>query len=169
MKLDTKGITLIGMPGAGKSTIGKKLAEDLGWKFLDLDILIREKTGLTPVEFIRKNGDAGFLELEEELSLDLNLAETVFAPGGSIIYSTRTMNKLKAETHIFYLNLPLEEVKKRLGPNPFERGIIGLARWGLEGLFKERHYLYQTYAHQTINFSGSGDQDTIEQIKKIVN
>ncbi|MDP3999395.1 MAG: shikimate kinase [bacterium] len=163
-----KGITLIGMPGAGKSTIGKKLADSLGWKFLDLDILIQEKTGLAPAEFIGKNGDTAFLELEEELSLDLNLAETVFAPGGSIIYSTRAMNKLKSETQIFYLDLPLEEVKKRLGPKPLERGIIGLARWGLEGLFTERHYLYQTYAHQTISFSDAGDQDVIEQIKKIV-
>lgn len=163
-----KGITLIGMPGAGKSTIGKKLAKNLNWQFLDLDILIQKKTGQFPGEFIKENGEKEFLKLEEELALGLNLGETVFSPGGSIIYAQAAMAKLQSETAIFYLELSLKELKRRLGENPEQRGIVGFAKLGLESLFRQRNLLYRNYAEHIISCSGYGNREIIEKIKSLV-
>lgn len=162
-----KGITLIGMPGVGKSTIGRQLAERLGWRFIDLDLVLEEKTGQKPADFIKEKGEPKFLNLEEKSALELDLADAVLAPGGSIIYCSEAMEKLKKETKIFYLNLPLEKIKERLGSRVEQRGIIGLAKSGLEELFNQRDFLYRNYAQQIIFCSDCDDGQIIEQIKKL--
>lgn len=151
------------MPGAGKSTIGKKLAEKLDWGFLDLDVLIQGKTGQAPAEFIKIKGEEEFLQLEEELALGLDLAQTIFAPGGSIIYAPAAMEKLRLQTTIIYLTISLEELKQRLGKNLKERGIIGFKEKGLENLFRERNALYKRCAHFTIPGS-HGAENLIYQL-----
>jgi shikimate kinase len=154
-----KGITLIGMPGAGKSTIGKMLAKRTGFKFVDLDVLIKEKTGRSHADILENDGEDRLLELENKYTLELDLAQTIFSPGGSIVYSKPAMEKLKNETKITYLELSLSEIKKRLGKNLKTRGIIGLKQKGLEGLFAERTPLYKESAHRTINCSGLSDEE----------
>ena len=121
-----KGITLIGMPGSGKSTIGKKLAERLKFRFVDLDELIKEKIGRSHAEILEKDGRDALINLENQLTLELNFENTIFSPGGSIIYSLVAMEKLRAETTVIYLELQLQEIQKRLGKNPNSRGIVGL-------------------------------------------
>lgn len=153
-----KGITLIGMPGAGKSTVGKMLAEQLGWKFVDLDILIKEKEGRSHADILEKDGEARLLDLENQYTLALNLEKAVFSPGGSIIYSPAAMEKLKNDTAIFYLEMPLDKIKKRLGPRPDKRGIVGLKEKGLAKLFEERAPLYRKLAHHIIDCSEIGDK-----------
>lgn len=163
-----KGITLIGMPGAGKSTIGKQLAELLGWKFVDLDVLINKGESQSPAEIIRERGEREFIELEEKYVLALDLAEIVFSPGGSIIYSPKAMAKLQSETNIVYLDLPLEEIRKRLGRNLEPRGIIGLALSGLDNLYRERILLYQKFAHHTVSCAGLNEKEIIDKIYKLL-
>src|SRR3989344_8595530 len=109
------GITLIGMPGSGKSTVGKILAEKLSYQFIDLDKLILEKEGKSHDRILAEKGEQALKKTEERLTLELNIAKTIFAPGGSIVYSYPAMEKLAKESQIFYLYLPLEEIKKRLG------------------------------------------------------
>jgi len=159
-----KGITLIGMPGAGKSVIGKQLANQLGWNFIDLDILLKEKEGKDLIEIIREKGEREFVELETKYALELTLANTVFSPGGSIVYSPRAMEKLNSETNIIYLDVPFEEIKNRLAGDLETRGIIGLALNGLDNLFKERVLLYQNFSHHTISCAGSSEKEIINQI-----
>lgn len=184
-----KGITLIGMPGAGKSTIGKTLADRLGFQFVDLDVLICEKEGRSHDQISREKGDAELMRLEEKYTLELDfscflhsrgrfrIAEvpakrgvearcscTVFSPGGSIVYSPRAMEKLRAETTVVYLELPLLEIENRLGNGAATRGIVGLSEKGLGGLFEERASLYQSFAHQTINCFGLNDKTIVEKI-----
>jgi len=161
-----KGITLIGMPGSGKSTIGKKLAHALGWNFIDLDILINKKEGKSHSLIMEERGESGLMRLEENYTLPLNLERTVFSPGGSIVYSKKAMEKLSAETRIIYLDLPLKEIKRRLGAGAASRGIIGLEEKGLGGLFNERQALYQKTAHQKIMCLGLGAQAIISKIIK---
>jgi|SRR3989344_761382 len=159
-----KGISLIGMPGAGKSTIGRQLAGRLNWRFVDLDSVLEEKTGQPPAEFIKEKGERAFLDLEEKSALELDLANAVFAPGGSIVYCQKAMEKIRRETAVFFLDWPVEEIKKRLAPNPLERGIIGLASQGIENLFTERRPLYQSWAHHTILCSSDLEKEIIDQI-----
>lgn len=159
-----KGITLIGMPGSGKSTIGKILAEKLGWNFIDLDILIKEKTGKTHAEILEEKGNQELLRLEDNLTFSLNLADAVFSPGGSIVYSALAMERLRKETIIIYLELSLSEIKSRLGDKIDGRGIVGLKEKGLEKLFKERDFLYRKYAQKVINCSGLSEKEILKAI-----
>jgi len=164
-----KVITLIGMPGAGKSTIGRLLAKELGYDFLDLDVLIKEKTGRSHDLIIAEDGEERFLKLEEELVLGLNFASfargLVFSPGGSIVYSLPAMEKLKKETTVFYLELPLQAIRDRLGEGASARGIIGFKNKGLELVFEERTPLYQSFAHHTLNCQGFSEKRILEGIR----
>ncbi len=159
-----KGITLIGMPGSGKSTIGRKLTERLNFKFIDLDDLIKDKSGRSHAEILEKDGRDALVNLENQLTLELDLKKTVFSPGGSIVYSPEAMEKLRMGTTIIYLVLPLEEIKKRLHGKIETRGIVGLKEKGLEALFAERIPLYQKFAHHTISCKNLNDQQIIDII-----
>lgn len=154
-----KGITLIGMPGSGKSTIGKIVAQKLGWKFVDLDTLIKEKTKRSHGEILYEDGADELVRLEGLYTNGLDLKNTVFSPGGSIIYSPQAMKKLRGETLIVYLELPLAEIKKRLAASVKCRGmvgvgIVGLKEKGIEALFAERTPAYASLAHQVVRCSG---------------
>lgn len=159
-----KGVTLIGMPGAGKSTIGKLLAKRLNYQFVDLDIFMTQKENQGISEILKEKGDGGFIGLEEKYALGLNLANTVFSPGGSIIYSPKAMEKIKNETLVVYLSQPLSEIKRRLGKNLSARGIVGLKERGLAELFAERMPLYRKSAHCAIECSGLNDEEVINKI-----
>ena len=163
-----RGITFIGMPGSGKSTIGKQLAERLGLDFIDLDIFIKEHEGQSHDAFLDAHGNSGLVNLEEAHTLRLNLKNTVFAPGGSIIYSSPAMEKLKNETTGIFLDVPLPEIVRRLGPNIEARGIVGLKEKGLSGVFNERIPLYKTQAHYTIPFSHQTIAEIVEEIIRIL-
>jgi len=158
------GITLIGMPGSGKSTIGKLLAEKLGYKFVDLDILIKEKGGCGHEEILEKDGEAELLRLENLYTLDLDLENTIFAPGGSIIYSLPAMEKLRKETNIIYLELPFWEIKNRLGDSIDSRGIVYFREKGIIKLFQERDILYKKFSHKIIPCLGLDKERLIHEI-----
>ena len=158
-----RGVTLIGMPGAGKSTIGKKLAKKIDFDFVDLDLLIKEKEGKSHVQLIRQKGEKEFKRLEEKHALEVRLANTIFSPGGSIVYSALVMERLSNESKIIYLEVPLKEIEQRLGAKAVSRGIIGLKEKGLRRLYRERTPLYQKYAHHIINCSGFSDEEVVSR------
>lgn len=140
-------ITLIGMPGSGKSTVGKALAQRLGYSFVDIDKLIEEKELLPLQDILDKLGDEKFLELEEEVVLGLNgLYNSIISPGGSIVYMEKAMKHLGNNSTIVYLDVPLQVIKGRLSASP-KRGIV---RGSVEDVFAERSKLYQKYADFTI-------------------
>ena len=108
-------ITLIGMPASGKSTVGVLLAKRLGFSFLDVDLMIQEKTGKLLKEIIAQEGMEGFLRVEERINQTIQAVHTVIAPGGSVIYGPKAMKHLKDISQIVYLKLSYEEVVRRLG------------------------------------------------------
>ncbi len=163
-----KGITLIGMPGAGKSTVGKVLAERLGWRFVDLDQVIAEKQGMSHHEVMERKGPEGLARLEEEYALELEFTDTVFAPPGSIIYSDRAMAKISAESEVIHLLITPEEIEKRLGDRLYKNGIIGLKEKGLPGIMAERMPLYERYAGRTINACGMRPELIAKEIMKFM-
>lgn len=154
------------MAGAGKSGVGRILAQMLGWRFVDLDKLILEKQGITHHEYMKRNGEEALKELEERLTMGLDLHAKVFAPPGSVIYWNQEIwSKLKKDTVVVYLETDPATIEKRLGERLYQNGIIGLEEKGLKGLMAERVPLYEKYADRTFK---STDQSKDEMAKIIL-
>lgn len=146
-------VTLIGMPGAGKSSIGSKLALRLQFDFLDADNIIEKSAGLKLQEIIDKYGEEKLLEMEQNAVIGLGkIDRCVICPGGSVVYSQEAMSFLKANSVIFFLEADLECIKEQIA-NLSTRGIIGLKGKALEDVYKQRRPLYEKYADVTVKLS----------------
>lgn len=161
--LHRQNIVLIGMPGAGKSTLGVLLAKTLGMAFTDTDLLIQCREGLTLQNIIEGQGINRFLKIEEEIILALNCRETVVATGGSVVYSDMAMQSLKENGRIVYLRVPLVELKKRL-IDMSTRGIAIAQGQTLDDLYRERAPLYDKYADVTIDSSTYSVEETLQKV-----
>ena len=143
-------ITLIGMPGVGKTTIGKALAKKISFKFLDTDHIVLDQNHLALQDIIITFGDHHLLDLEETVILSLApITPTLIATGGSVVYSAKAMSHLKELSVIVYLKDSFENIERRIH-NLDTRGIVGLKEKGLKGLFEEREKLYKQYADVTL-------------------
>lgn len=143
-------IILIGMPAAGKSTVGVLLAKSLGYRFLDTDILIQEKTGRLLHEIITAEGLDRFLEIENEVLTGLNTKSTVIATGGSAVYSADAMTHLKEIGYVIYLKIGFKSLTERLG-DYVNRGVVLRPNMTLYDLYRERTALYEKYADTTVD------------------
>jgi len=155
-----QGITLIGMPGAGKSSLGIKLSQKLNKEFIDLDSLITQEVKMTPDQYMRQTSEQAILDLSQKLTLKLTLNNKIFSPGGSIIYLEQAMEKIKSETKVVYLKVTKEILKKRL-ENIDTRAIIGLKEYGFDRLFQIRAKLYEKYADITIDVDNEPEDQTL--------
>jgi shikimate kinase len=153
-------ITLIGMSGVGKSLVGKELSKNIKCNFIDIDETIEKKHNLKLQKIIEKFGKKKFLKLEENAVLEIGKTDNlVISTGGSVVYSEKAMNFLKAISKIVFLDAPLNDIKNRI-PDFSKRGIVGLEN-GLEKLFDERHQLYEKYADMTIKVPRKFDLNII--------
>jgi shikimate kinase len=160
-----KNIVLIGMPGAGKSTIGVILAKTLGMKFIDTDLLIQERENRLLQDIISNKGIDRFLEAEQESILSLKCNNTVIATGGSVVFSSGSMEHLRKLGKIIYLKLSFEEIENRIN-NIKTRGIVIEKGQKLSDVFVQRTPLYEKYCDITVNCSGLDVEDIIEKISK---
>ncbi|MEG1823053.1 MAG: shikimate kinase [Clostridiales bacterium] len=158
-----KNIILIGMPAVGKSTIGVVLAKILGYKFIDTDILIQEKTGKLLKNIIKDQGTMGFINIEEQVNSEIEAENAIIATGGSAIYSSKAMQHLGSIGTIIYLRLNFETLNKRL-KNIKNRGVIFQENESLSDLYAQRSALYEKYAHIIIDEEGCNVEDVIEKI-----
>lgn len=156
---------LIGMPGAGKSTVGVVLAKKLGYRFLDSDLVIQERTGKLLHQLIDEFGEAGFLALENEVNASLFVQKTVIATGGSAVYGEDAMKHFSEIGQIVYLKLPYNELEERLG-DLHERGVVLKPGFTLKDLYEERTALYEKYADITVDCSGKGIRQVMEEIQE---
>ena len=166
-ELDTHNLVLIGMPGAGKSTVGVLLAKRLGMDFLDTDIWIQTREGKSLQQIIAAVGMAGFCALEEKYILGLDVQKHVIATGGSVIYRPGAMAHCKAGGRVLYLETGTEVLRARLG-NLDERGVIRAPGQDLAGLYAERHPLYCAHADQIIGCGGSTPDQVLQKIVAIL-
>lgn len=143
-----KNIVLIGMPGAGKSTVGVVLAKKMGYRFLDSDLVIQEQTGKLLHELITEHGVQGFLKIEGQINAALDCRNAVIATGGSVVYSDEAMKHLRSIGQVVYLKLSYEEIEERLG-DLTARGVALKPGQTLKDLYDERCPLYERYAHVT--------------------
>ena len=145
-----ENIILIGMPGAGKSTVGVILAKTLGYDFLDSDLTICRRAGTTLQNILDHQGLNYFLDYEEETVLRLQPERTVIATGGSVPLREKAMEHLKSQGKVVYLKVPLPELRKRLS-NIKTRGIAFGPGQSLESLYEERCPIYETWADITVS------------------
>ena len=138
-------LVLIGMPGSGKSTIARALSGALSLPYLDGDTAIEKRTGEPLHATVARLGLDAFLRLEEETILSLDLNHTVFAPGGSAVYSRAAMEHMKRGALTVYLRVPRDLLEKRAGPLS-QRGVIIRDGQSFQDLCNEREPLYVQYA-----------------------
>ena len=155
-------IVLIGMPGAGKSTIGVVLAKTAALEFVDTDLLIQKQTGRKLQEIIDSDGIDAFLKTEGEVISALCAENSVIATGGSAVFSESAMNILSRDGVIVFLDVPLTEIKRRVD-NITTRGIAMKSGETLETVYNERLPLYKKYADITVDLA-----DTENTVKKIL-
>lgn len=162
-EIDMKNIVLIGMPGAGKSTIGVILAKLLGYSFIDSDILIQEQENRLLHEIITQEGVDGFLAIENHVNASIHVKNAVIATGGSVIYGQEAMKHLKEIATIVYLQLPYEQLEARLS-NIKGRGVALRDGQTLRDLYEERTVLYENYADIVIDEGGLSVEETISKV-----
>jgi shikimate kinase len=148
-----RNIVLIGMPGAGKSTVGVLLAKHLGLGFVDTDILIQERAGRRLQEIVDGGGFRELRRLEEESILGIGAGGAVIATGGSAVYSARAMEHLARCGTLVYLRAGLELLESRIDDYD-RRGIANPAGQSFAEIFAERAPLYERFATVTVDVDG---------------
>lgn len=158
-------IVLIGMPSAGKSTIGPMLAEALGFDFVDTDKLI-EAAHQQPLQaLVDAEGYLGLRRIESALVGKLQRQRTVIATGGSVVYSEAAMKHLGRDSWLVYLDLPLSVIEQRLG-DAAQRGLSKAPCQTLRDIHEERDPLYRRYADQTVDAAGLNPAQTVAAIRR---
>lgn len=158
-----RNIIFVGMPAAGKSTIGVVVAKHLGYNFIDTDLLIQEKEKRLLREIIAQEGLEEFLKIEDRINAKVQAERSVIAPGGSVIYCENAMKHYKEIGIIVYLKASFETISKRLG-NAKKRGVVLRENQTIEDLYHERTALFEKYADITICEDGVSLEETFELV-----
>jgi shikimate kinase len=148
-----RAVVLIGMPGAGKSTVGVLVAKHLGLGFVDTDLLIQERAGRRLQEILAAEGYRELRRLEEEAILALAAPGAVIATGGSAVYSERAMRRLGESGVLVYLKADLDLLAARIDDYD-RRGIANAPGLSLEEIDRERTPLYERYADVVVEVGG---------------
>ena len=156
-------VVLIGMPGAGKSTIGVLLAKKMALDFTDTDLLIQTSQGDALQEIVDNQGYLVLREIEEKVILAMNGERQVIATGGSAVYSSAAMKYLKKAAIAVFLDVNLTEIKKRVKDFD-DRGFARREDQTFDDLFSERVPLYKKYADITIVCENKNQDEIAKEI-----
>lgn len=160
-----KPIVLIGMAGAGKSTVGAELARVLGFSFLDIDRVLEAEAGKLLQKILDELGDDRFVDLEAFTTLNHSKRKNiVLAPGGSIIYAHKVMKALQERAYLVYLTVPLSVIATRIDIGT--RSLVKGRNIPLEEIYRERIPLYEKYAHFTV-VGGDTPEETAIRIRAL--
>lgn len=156
-------IIFIGMPAVGKSTVGVIVAKQLGYGFVDTDLLIQEEEGRLLKEIIQEKGIEGFLAVEDRVNAKVTARKTVISPGGSVVYCENAMKHYKEIGKVVYLQASFETINKRLR-DAKNRGVVLKQGQTLKNLYDERVRLFEKYADVTICEDGCSLEDTVDAV-----
>lgn len=160
-------VILIGMAGAGKSSVGVVLAKRLGYDFIDSDLLIQRRHGRRLPELIAAHGRAGFCRIEEEVILSLRVEQTVVATGGSVVYSEAAMTHLGQLGRLVFLDTPLKVLQRRVG-NLEQRGLIIEPGEDFAGLYARRLPLYRYWANMTVACAARPVRQIVAELERLL-
>lgn len=157
-------IILVGMPGAGKSTLGVLLAKELGLDFLDTDVSIQVHEGRSLQDIMDAEGYMKLREIEETVLLKTDASGKVISTGGSAVYSDAGMRHLKEQGTVIFLDVTLDELRKRIH-NFDTRGIARRPDQSFNELFEERCALYNKYSDIRIDCNGFTPAEILDMIQ----
>ena len=157
-------IGLVGMPSCGKSTLGRLLAKELGYAFLDTDEVIIRLNGCPLRDILDEHGVDGFVRVEEAAVCTVDVDNTIIATGGSVVYSEKAMEHLKQNGKVVYLCLSFDEMERRLG-DLHARGVAIAPGATLQDLYDERVPLYEKYADITVDIvNGNSVRQSLQNL-----
>ena len=156
-------VTLIGMPGVGKSTLGVVLAKVMEYQFLDADLLIQKEEKRRLSRIIQEEGIEGFKAIENRVNASIEAENTVISTGGSVVYCDEAMQHLKSIGRVVYLKLSLEALSKRLG-NLRGRGVVLKEGQTLKDLYEERIPIYEKYADIVVDEEGKDLESCLQAV-----
>lgn len=142
-------LSLVGMPGSGKSTVGRQLARRLGLPFFDSDALIEQRLGCSIREYFAREGEAAFRDVEQQVIADLAAGpDAVVATGGGAVLREANRQKLREAGRVIYLRSSPEELHRRVRHDT-QRPLLQVADplGRLRSLHAERDPLYREAAH----------------------
>lgn len=153
-------IILIGMPGAGKSSVGVLLAKFAGLRFVDTDLDIQVREHATLQEILETRGHVHLRKVEQQVLVEIALDQAVVSTGGSAVYSDEAMRRLKAAGPVVYLDVGLPTLEARVAAAPL-RGIASDSSQTYAEIYAERTPLYKRYADITIDTSLAGSPEDV--------
>ena len=157
------GIILIGMPGSGKSTVGKLLSEQTGLPHLDTDALIETGEQNRLAEIISTHTAEGFRQIESAYVQSIQSAGSIISTGGSVCYSSEAMQHLSTLGTIVWLDVRPEVLDQRIS-DAFDRGVLIEPGTSLADLYASRFPLYEKYAQLKIAASLLTPPEVVSQI-----
>ena len=156
-------ISLIGMAGAGKSTVGRELANILNFRLIDSDVLIEEQQGKSLQKILDDEGYIRLREIENSVLKNLHFKEIILSTGGSAIYSDEAMKHIQQNSKVIFLDVSLNEILERV-PSFHDRGFAKAPSQSIEDAFEERQELYNKYSHHIV----SNTEDLHSCVSRIV-
>ncbi|ARN74827.1 shikimate kinase [Oceanicoccus sagamiensis] len=159
-------ISLIGMPGAGKSTIGVQLAKATARDFIDTDLLIQLREQKPLQQIMDETDYLNLRRIEAEVLADLAYDHHIIATGGSAVYSEAGMAVLKQLGPVVFLDVPLQELRARIN-NYENRGVARHPEQSFADLFAERNVLYHQYADHVIRCEGKTQHEIVTLIAEL--
>jgi len=156
-------ISLIGMAGAGKSTVGRELANILNFRLIDSDTLIEEQQGKSLQKILDDEGYIRLREIENSVLKNLHFKEIILSTGGSAVYSDEAMKHIQQNSKVIFLDVSFNKILERV-PSFHDRGFAKAPSQSIEDAFEERQELYNKYSHHIV----SNTKDLHSCVSKIV-
>ena len=158
-------LILIGPPGAGKSTVGKLLAKELGLSFMDTDLEIEKTSGRAIREIFLEDGESGFREIEKSVVLAaLADGDGVVALGGGAILDVEVFEVLKREPSVIYLQVSISNAAPRVGFNAERPLLLANPRQQWLKLFESRRDKYEELAKLTVSTDNRKPKEVVGEI-----